>query len=425
MDLKFSIHEQLVRVLDVQKLNGGDPAKVRPSVEEAAGLLLLKEGIPLTRAERARLGTEIADEVLGLGPLEPLLRDRSVTEVLVNRPNQVYVEQKGILYLSRAVFRDDAHVMRIIDRILGPIGRHVDEASPMVDARLADGSRVNVVIPPLALDSPTVSIRKFSRDVLTVDDLLRLGTLNAALVELLRACVEGKVNIVISGGTGTGKTTLLNILSSFIPPVERIVTIEDPAELQLQQPHVVRLETRPPNIEGKGQVVQRDLVRNALRMRPDRIIVGEVRSGEAFDMLQAMNTGHEGSLTTVHANSTRDALARIENMVLMASLDLPVRAIREQVASALNLIVHLSRLADGSRRVVRVTEIAGMEGDIITVQDIFEFHYLQGYREGDRLAGELRPTGLRPKIVDRLERRGIFLPPDSFSPEGSGRWNRR
>ncbi|MCL4534569.1 MAG: CpaF family protein, partial [Bacteroidetes bacterium] len=325
----------------------------------------------------------------------------------------------------RAVFRDDAHVMRIIDRILGPIGRHVDEASPMVDARLADGSRVNVVIPPLALDSPTVSIRKFSRDVLTVDDLLRLGTLNAALVELLRACVEGKVNIVISGGTGTGKTTLLNILSSFIPPVERIVTIEDPAELQLQQPHVVRLETRPPNIEGKGQVVQRDLVRNALRMRPDRIIVGEVRSGEAFDMLQAMNTGHEGSLTTVHANSTRDALARIENMVLMASLDLPVRAIREQVASALNLIVHLSRLADGSRRVVRVTEIAGMEGDIITVQDIFEFHYLQGYREGDRLAGELRPTGLRPKIVDRLERRGIFLPPDSFSPEGSGRWNRR
>lgn len=426
MDLKFTIHEHLVRVLDVQKLNGGDPANVRSSVEEAAGLLLLKEGIPLTRVERARLAGEIADEVLGLGPLEPLLRDRSITEVLVNRPSKVYIERKGILYLSRVAFRDEAHVMRIIDRILGPIGRHVDEASPMVDARLADGSRVHVIIPPLAIDGPTISIRKFSRDVLSTDDLIGLGTVSAELIEFLRACVTGKVNIVVSGGTGTGKTTLLNILSSFIPRKERIITIEDPAELQLQQPHVVRLETRPPNIEGKGLVAQRELVRNALRMRPDRIVMGEVRSGEAFDMLQAMNTGHEGSLTTVHCNSPRDGLSRIENMVLMANLDLPIRAIREQIASALNLFVHLSRLQDGSRRVTKVTEIAGMEGEVITIQDIFEFQYSQkSYREGEPVAGELRTTGLRPKLADRLERRGIPLPPCLFSVRGNGKWTQR
>lgn len=420
MDLKFRIHERLLKELDIQKLDGKEPAAMRASVEEAAGLVLLREGVPLARQERARLVIEIADEVLGLGPLEPLLRDATITEVLVNRYDKVFIERHGVLGLSTKVFRDENHIMRIIEKIIAPLGRHVDEASPMVDARLADGSRVNIVIPPLALDGPVISIRKFSRDALNVDDLIRLGSVTPTAMELLKAAVGGKVNTLVSGGTGTGKTTLLNVLSSFIPETERIVTIEDPAELQFQQPHVVRLETRPPNIEGKGQVVQRDLVRNALRMRPDRIIVGEVRSGEAFDMLQAMNTGHEGSLSTVHANSPRDALARIENMVLMANLELPTKAIREQVASALNLIIHLSRFPDGSRKVTQISEIAGMEGNIITMQDIFEYRVTRD--NAGKPTGELIATGLRPKITDKLESRGVFLPQGLFAPRGGATW---
>ena len=424
IELKSRIHERLIRELDLNKLNGKEPDNVRLMVEEAAGMMLVKEGVPLARQERASLVVEIADEVLGLGPLEPLLRDSAVTEILVNRPNRVFIERGGVLYLSRRVFRDDAHIMRIIEKIIGPLGRHIDEASPMVDARLADGSRVNVIIPPLSVDSPVISIRKFARDPLTIHDLIQLGTMPPELAELFKACVEGKENIIVSGGTGTGKTTLLNVLSSFIPSNERIVSIEDPCELQLQQPHVVRLETRPANIEGKGAVVQRDLVRNALRMRPDRIIVGEVRSGEAFDMLQAMNTGHDGSLTTVHANTPRDALSRIENMVLMAALDLPAKAIREQIAAAIHLIVHINRFPDGGRRITYVTEIAGMEGEIITVQDIFEFRYGRTGSDG-KTQGLLVPTGLRPKLADRLEKRGITLRPGLFSSGGSEIWNQR
>ncbi|MBI2909618.1 MAG: CpaF family protein [Chloroflexi bacterium] len=420
IDLKFKIHERLIKELDLQKVGGKDPSSLRPSVESAAGMMLMNEEVPLSRQERSRLSVEIADEVCGLGPLEPLLQDSSITEVLVNRPNQVYVERKGKLCLSSKVFKDNHHIMRMIDKIIGPLGRHIDEASPMVDARLADGSRVHVIIPPLALDSPVISIRKFSRDALTMDDLINLGTFTPELAELLRACVEGKVNIVVSGGTGTGKTTVLNVLSSFIPRGERVITIEDPAELQLQQPHVVRLETRPSNTEGRGAVLQRDLVRNALRMRPDRIIVGEVRGGEAFDMLQAMNTGHEGSLTTVHANSPRDALARIENMVLMAGMDLPAKAIREQVSSAIHLVIQLKRLMDGSRHVVQITEIAGMEGEIITVQDVFEFRYAKT-SDGAR-TGALVPSGLRPKVAEQLEARGITLPPGIFTPAGGSIW---
>lgn len=421
VDLKVKIHERLIDELDLHKFDGKDAASLRLSVEGAAALMLLKEELPISRQERSRLVVEIADEVVGLGPLEPLLQDPSITEILVNRPNQIYVERKGQLCLSDKVFKDAAHIMRIIDKIIAPLGRHIDEASPMVDARLPDGSRVHVVIPPLTIDSPVISIRKFSKDALTADDLINYGSFTHEVAELLKACVEGKVNIVVSGGTGTGKTTMLNVLSSFIPHTERVVTIEDPAELQLQQPHVVRLETRPPNTEGKGAVVQRDLVRNALRMRPDRIIVGEVRGGEAFDMLQAMNTGHEGSLTTVHANAPRDALARIENMVLMAGMDLPARAIREQVSSAIHLIVQLRRMPDGTRRVTQITEIAGMEGDIIAVQDIFEFRYLRENREGVSI-GALRATGLRPRIAERMEARGITLRPEIFSAAGGGVW---
>ena len=412
MDLKFRIYDHLINELDFKKLDGMDRASIRSAVEEAAGVILLNEEVALARQERSRLAAEIADEVLGLGPLEPLLHDPTITEVLVNHPNQILIERKGILHLSNKVFKDEAHIMRIVDRILAPLGRRADETSPMVDARLPDGSRVNVIIPPVAMEGACISIRKFSRDVLNSDDLVNLGTLTPEAAEFLEACVKGKINIAVSGGTGTGKTTLLNVLSSFIHRTDRVITIEDPAELQLRQPYVVRLETRPPNIEGKGQIVQRDLVRNALRMRPDRIIVGEVRSGEAFDMLQAMNTGHEGSLTTVHANAPRDALARIENMVLMANLDLPIKAIREQIASALQLIIQISRMQDGRRCVTQVTEIAGMEGEIITMQDIFKLRHVR--QEDGQLEGKLMPTGLRPKLIERLEVKGIALPSDIF-----------
>jgi pilus assembly protein CpaF len=412
-DLKFRLHEKLLKQLDVNKLAGYEPAELRRHVEEAARTLLAAEEVALARDERARLIDEVADEVLGLGPLEPLLQDPSITEVMVNKPNQIYFERAGVLHVSDRQFRDSEHIMRIIEKIVAPIGRRIDESSPMVDARLADGSRVNCIIPPLAVDSPTITIRKFARDPLKVSDLIAYGSLSKEMAQFLQACVSARLNIVIAGGTGSGKTTLLNVLSAFIPETERVVTIEDPTELQLRQPHVVRLETRPPNVEGRGAVAARELVRNALRMRPDRIIVGEVRSGEAFDMLQAMNTGHDGSLTTVHANSPRDALARIENMVLMAGFELPVRAIREQVASAIQLVVQVARLRDGSRRVTHLSEISGMEGQVVTMQDVFVFDQ-QGVDDNGKVVGAIRSTGLRPKFAERIEAAGIPLPPELF-----------
>ncbi|HVB96441.1 MAG TPA: CpaF family protein [Chloroflexota bacterium] len=422
--IKQKIHEQLLRELDLDKIQQKRGPELRKAVEGALAVMLLDQDTPISRGERQRLVREIADEALGLGPLEPLLDDVTVSEIMVNGPRQVYVERKGLLSLSDVSFRDETHIMRIIEKIVSPLGRRVDEASPMVDARLPDGSRVNAIIPPLAIDSPILTIRKFSRDPLTADDLIRFGSLNEEVVTFLKACIETRINMVVAGGTGSGKTTMLNVLSSFIPSRERIVTIEDPVEMQLRQPHVVRLETRPANIEGKGEVGQRQLVRNALRMRPDRIIVGEVRSGEAFDMLQAMNTGHDGSLTTIHANTPRDALARIENMVLMANLDLPVRAIREQVASAIHLILQLSRLRDGSRRVTHVTEVIGMEGDVITMQDIFLFRQL-GTDPNGKIIGSVQPTGLRPYCVDKIEREGITLPADLFAVRTNDRLGRR
>jgi len=391
---------------------------VRAMVEEATQQLVVANGVPLSREDRIRIRREIADEVLGLGPIQPLLDDPTISEVMVNGPDEVYFERAGVLYPSDRVFRDNEHIMQVIDRIVAPLNRRVDESSPMVDARLADGSRVNAIIPPLAIDSPILTIRKFAKDPYQVADLIRFQTVTPEMAELLKACIEMRLNTVVSGGTGTGKTTLLNVLSSFIPSTERIVTIEDPAELQMRQRHVLRLETRPPNIEGSGQGTQRELVRNALRMRPDRIIVGEVRAGEAFDMLQAMNTGHDGSLTTVHANSPRDALSRIENMVLMAGLDLPAKAIREQVASAIDLIIHLTRMRDGSRRVTHVSEIVGMESQTVTMQDIFVFQG-QGMDSQGRVLGGVRATGLRPRFTERAEELGIELPASLF--EG-GNW---
>ena len=361
----------------------------------------------------------VVDDVTGHGPIEPLLRDPSVSEVMVNAPDEVYYERDGIIYESDIVFRDQAHINRVVDRIVASIGRHVDEASPMVDARLQDGSRVNVIIPPLVPKSPVVTIRKFRGDRYTIDDLMKIGTLPEGMAQLLEASVRAKLNIVISGGTGTGKTTLLNALSAFIPERERIVTVEDPIELKLQQRHVISAEARPASIEGRGEVTQRALVRNALRMRPDRIIVGEVRGPEAFDMMQAMNTGHEGSLTTVHANSPRDALARIENMVLMSGFELPVIVIREQMASALHVIVHLNRLVDGTRKVVQLTEVSGMEGNLVTLQDIFIYRQT-GIDPQGRVVGELRATGIRPKFADRLHAFGMDLSEDIFDVK---RWS--
>ena len=385
---------------------------MRRQIEEIFGKVIDEEGLALTRAERVRMLEQITDEIIGLGPLEPLLRDESITEVMVNGPRQVYIERSGKLELTNVVFQNDDHVMRIIDRIIAPIGRRVDESSPMVDARLTDGSRVNAIIPPLSLVGPVITIRKFSASPFTTDDLIRFGTATADMFEFLRACVEARLNVFVSGGTGSGKTTTLNVLSSFIPNDERIVTIEDAAELQLRQEHVVTLESRPPNIEGKGAIPIRELVRNALRMRPDRIIVGECRSGEALDMLQAMNTGHDGSMSTGHANSPRDMLSRLETMVLMAGVDLPLRAIREQVASAVDLIVHQSRLKDGTRRIVNITEVQGMEGDVIVMQDVFIFEQT-GVVEG-KIQGRLKATGIRPKFVEKFEVQGINLPPGLF-----------
>jgi pilus assembly protein CpaF len=410
-DVKFRIQNRVIQDLD-PKLDLSNQVEVRRQIEEIFSKVIDEEGLALTRAERVRMLEQITDEIIGLGPLEPLLRDESITEVMVNGPRQVYIERAGKLELTNVVFQNDDHVMRIIDRIISPIGRRVDESSPMVDARLTDGSRVNAIIPPLSLVGPVITIRKFSASPFTTDDLIRFGTATADMFEFLRACVEARLNLFVSGGTGSGKTTTLNVLSSFIPNDERIVTIEDAAELQLRQEHVVTLESRPPNIEGKGAIPIRELVRNALRMRPDRIIVGECRAGEALDMLQAMNTGHDGSMSTGHANSPRDMLSRLETMVLMAGVDLPLRAIREQVASAVDLIVHQSRLKDGTRRIVNITEVQGMEGDVIVMQDVFVFEQT-GVVEG-KIQGRLKPTGIRPKFVEKFEVQGINLPPGLF-----------
>src|SRR5512138_1677874 len=410
-DVKFRIQNRVIQDLD-PKLDLSNQVEVRRQIEEIFGRVIDEEGLALTRAERVRMLEQITDEIIGLGPLEPLLRDESITEIMVNGPRQVYIERSGKLELTNVVFQNDDHVMRIIDRIIAPIGRRVDESSPMVDARLTDGSRVNAIIPPLSLVGPVVTVRKFSASPFTTDDLIRFGTATPDMFEFLRACVEARLNVFVSGGTGSGKTTTLNVLSSFIPNDERIVTIEDAAELQLRQEHVVTLESRPPNIEGKGAIPIRELVRNSLRMRPDRIIVGECRAGEALDMLQAMNTGHDGSMSTGHANSPRDMLARLETMVLMAGVDLPVRAIREQIASAVDLIVHQSRLKDGTRKITNITEVQGMEGDVIVMQDVFVFEQT-GVVDG-KIQGRLKPTGIRPKFVERFETSGIHLPPGVF-----------
>jgi pilus assembly protein CpaF len=390
-------------------LNGAAGSR---EVDEAIVATLQAYDLPL-KSDRPRLIRDIRDEVLGLGPLQSLIEDPSVTEIMVNGPTRVFVERKGLSMATDVVFRNNDHVMRIIEHIISRLGRRIDETSPMVDARLADGSRVNAIIPPVAIDGPSITIRKFSRNTMTLDDLVRFNMLNRSMATFLQACVATRTNILVSGGTGTGKTTFLNALSMFIPQGERVITIEDPAELQLRQPNLVRLETRPMNIEGKGEITQRQLVRNALRMRPERIIIGEVRGGEAFDMLQAMNTGHDGSLTTTHANSPRDALARVENMVLMADLDLPVRAIREQIASAIHLVIQLNRLRDGSRRVTQITEVTAMEGERITMQDVFVFQQ-RGLDVDGKVLGSFQSTGLRPRLADHCEQQGFSLPPSLF-----------
>jgi pilus assembly protein CpaF len=386
--------------------------EVRDTIREMYDSILQEESIILGRRERDALFEQIVAEILGLGPLQPLLSEESVSEIMVNGPKKVFVERNGKLQRTNITFESNEHLMRIIERIVAPLGRRIDESSPTVDARLEDGSRVNAVIPPISLQGPVLTIRKFFTDPLTVEDLIRFGTVNEELMEFLKACVVAATNIIISGGTGTGKTTFLNILSSYVPTDERIITIENAAELQMRQEHVVTLESRPPNVEGRGEISIRDLVINSLRMRPDRIIVGECRGPEALDMLQAMNTGHEGSMTTLHANNTRDALSRLETMVLMAGMELPHRAIREQVASAIDMIVQLERFRDGSRRVVKVTEVQGMEGDVITMADVFKFEQ-SGFENG-RVIGRLRPTGIRPKFINRIEESGIHLPPSIF-----------
>jgi len=410
-DLKTRVQNRLLAELD-PSLDITKTEDVRKTIQSLFEQILGEENIVLSRPERARLFEQISAEILGLGPLQPLLEDESVTEIMVNGAKNIYVERKGKIHRVPVTFESNDHVMRIIDRIVAPLGRRIDESSPYVDARLADGSRVNAVIPPISLVGPTLTIRKFAKIPITLEQLVQFGTLTPEALQFLKACVEARLNIVISGGTGSGKTTLLNILSTFIPSDERILTIENAAELQLRQEHVVTLESRPPNIEGRGEITIRMLVVNALRMRPDRIIVGEIRDDAALDMLQAMNTGHDGSMTTLHSNSPRDTLSRLETMTLMAGMELPVRAIREQVASAINLVVHQERMRDGSRRVTNITEVNGMEGDVITTMDIFVFEQT-GFENG-KVLGRLRPSGLRPKFMDKLEGAGIHLPPSIF-----------
>ena len=411
IDLKNRVQQKLIAELD-PKLDLTKTEEVRRNVEEIFSEILDQENIVLTRVDRARLFEAVAAEILGFGPIEPLLRDNSVNEIMVNGPKMVYIERHGRLEKTNIQFQNDEHVGRIIDRIVAPLGRRIDESSPYVDARLPDGSRVNAIIPPLALNGPVLTIRKFSKTPFTPDDLIRFGTITPEMATFMKACVEARLNIVVSGGTGSGKTTTLNVLSSFIPNDERIVTVENAAELQLGQEHVITLESRPSNIEGKGEVSIRDLVINCLRMRPDRIVVGEVRGGEALDMLQAMNTGHDGSLTTLHANSPRDAVSRLETMVLMAGMELPVRAIREQVASAVELIVQQTRMKDGTRKITSITEVQGMEGDVIVMQDIFVFE--QTGVEGGKIVGRMKPTGIRPKFIEKFEQANIYLPPNIF-----------
>ena len=411
MDLKTRVQNRLITEMD-PSMDVSRTAEVRATIKEMYDAILREESIILGRKERDALFEQIVAEIIGLGPLEPLLADESISEIMVNGPKKIFVERRGKVQRVNLAFESDEHLMRIIERIVAPLGRRIDESSPTVDARLKDGSRVNAVIPPIALNGPTLTIRKFFKKPLTIEDLIRFGSVTEEAVEFLRASVIAAVNIVVSGGTGTGKTTFLNVLSSFIPSDIRIITIENAAELQLRQEHVVTLESRPPNVEGKGEVSIRDLVINSLRMRPDRIVVGECRGGEALDMLQAMNTGHEGSMTTLHANNTRDSLSRLETMVLMAGMELPHRAIRDQVASAIDMIVQLERMRDGSRRVVSITEVQGMEGDVITTADIFKFEQA-GFEEG-KVIGRLRPTGIRPKFMGKIEESGIHLPPSIF-----------
>jgi len=414
-DLKTELHKKIVDELkELKTPEKEDKDFIRKHIEQMVESIIEADANHIPRLDRMRISDEIYDEVAGYGPITPLLNDREISEIMVNGPDQVYIERSGQLELSDVFFRDNDHVMNIIDRIVSPIGRRIDESMPMVDARLPDGSRVNAIIPPLSLTGPVVTIRKFFADPLMIEDLIEFNTLTPEMAQFIEACVKARLNVVVSGGTGSGKTTTLNVLSSFIPVNERIVTIEDAAELALHQPHVVTLESRPPNIEGKGAITIRDLVRNALRMRPDRIIVGEVRSGEALDMLQAMNTGHDGSLTTGHANSPRDMLSRLETMVLMAGMDLPIRAIREQISSAIDLIIHQSRLRDGSRRITHITEVQGMEGDVIVLQDLF--NYIQtGVDQDGKVKGEFKPSGMRPKFIERLEISGYKLSTEVFT----------
>jgi len=418
VDLKNRIQQKLIAELD-PSLDITQTSEVRGTIQEMFETMLVDEQIVLSRNEKRVLFEQIVAEILGFGPLEKYLNVDGITEIMVNGPRQVYVEREGKLQRVNTLFEDDEHLMRIIDRIVAPLGRRIDEGSPMVDARLPDGSRVNAVIPPISINGPVLTIRLFSKIPLTIDNLVEFGSITREAVDFLRACIVAKLNLVVSGGTGSGKTTLLNILSNFIPDTDRIVTIENAAELQLRQEHVVTLESRPANVEGRGTVSIRDLVVNSLRMRPDRIVVGEVRSGEALDMLQAMNTGHDGSLTTLHANGTRDALSRLETMVLMSGMELPHRAIREQIASALDIVVHTDRMRDGTRKVVSISEVQGMEGDVITMSEIFRFE--QTSIEDGRVIGRLRPTGLRPKFMYKIREAGIMLPPSIFGIGVHGR----
>ena len=420
-EVRTRVQERLVEVLGPRLYDSTlSDTELEGLVHQRLRELLDEEESPLSAQEKLLIVRQIGDSVLGLGPLEPYVRDPDVTEIMVNNWDTIYVERAGKLYWTGTKFHDEGQLRRTIDKIVGKVGRRVDEASPYVDARLADGSRVNAVIPPLAIDGPCLTIRKFSADPYQADDLVEFGTMTSQVSQFLEACVRGRINIMVSGGTGAGKTSTLNVLSSFIPDDERIVTVEDAAELKLQQPHVVRLESRPPNIEGKGQVTIRDLVRNCLRMRPDRIVVGEVRGAEALDMLQAMNTGHDGSISTIHSNSPRDSLARLETITMMAGMDISSKAIREQVSSAIQLIVHQQRLKDGTRRFTHVTELAGMEGEVITLQDIFLFDFTEGIDDNGRFKGRLKATGLRPKFLDKLAEQGINVDPGLFALEKRG-----